>query len=332
MHVWSTATSLQIRGTRQREPTGRGAVRLVAGDRQLPMAAEPFDEDGRRIFHIRVRKLSGSAGRFIDLAATPMKLTRSGGHRSADGLTMIGITLMQGADVFHEFGSADRSALVRQGQILVKDFTEPATALWQASPHRGLNLHVPRSTMEAAVGDRVGGLHGTALPSEGLVPLLGTQLRTLAEIAPRLRSAAGTAALKATIELAASVLRCELGVRVEDEVNTAGMFAAAQVFIRRHLTWSKLGPELIARQIGGSRADLYRVFAAHGETVAGFVRELRLQRARGVLAHDASSGVRVSDVAYRCGFDDPVHFTRLFRERFGLTPSALRTSELRRRA
>jgi AraC-like DNA-binding protein len=34
----------------------------------------------------------------------------------------------------------------------------------------------------------------------------------------------------------------------------------------------------------------------------------------------------IGDIAYRCGFGDPVHFTRLFRQRFGLTPSELRSS------
>jgi hypothetical protein len=34
---------------------------------------------------------------------------------------------------------------------------------------------------------------------------------------------------EATVELTASVLRCELGLRIEDEVNNAGLFAAADV-------------------------------------------------------------------------------------------------------
>jgi AraC-like DNA-binding protein len=134
------------------------------------------------------------------------------------------------------------------------------------------------------------------------------------------------AALETTAELAASVLRCELGMRLEDEANNAGLFAAAQVFIKRHLTSHRLNPELIARQLHCSRANLYRVFGEHGETVADYVRNVRLQRARHLLAGDTENSARIGDVAYRCGFEDPVHFTRLFRQRFGLTPSALRAS------
>jgi len=60
--------------------------------------------------------------------------------------------------------------------------------------------------------------------------------------------------------------------------------------------------------------------------VADYVRELRLQRAYNLLVHDNASRDQIGDIAYRCGFEDPVHFTRLFRQRFGLTPSKLRSS------
>jgi AraC-like DNA-binding protein len=90
---------------------------------------------------------------------------------------------------------------------------------------------------------------------------------------------------------------------------------------------------LIAHQLNCSRAQLYRVFAEHGETVAGYVRERRLRWAYELLAGALARDLSIGDIAYRCGFEDPVHFARLFRQRFGLTPRSLRGSaaEQRRR-
>ena len=68
------------------------------------------------------------------------------------------------------------------------------------------------------------------------------------------------------------------------------------------------------------------MFAAKGESVANYLRELRLRRAHDLLTHGDASKEQIGDIAYRCGFEDPVHFTRLFRQRFGLTPSELRSS------
>jgi AraC-like DNA-binding protein len=292
---------------------------------RLPMTAEPADADGRRRFHIRVRKLSGVSGRFADLTATPIKLTREKSHYTRDGLDMVSLTLMLGPRVQHQFGDSGRLTVVQPGQILMKDFTRPATAWWRTSS-RSLNLHLPRLTVESAVGDKVKHLHGTVLSQEGLSPMLQVQLLSLANMIPRLENPIRGAALDATIELATSVLRCELGARIEDEANNAGLFVAAQMFIRRHLTSHHLSPELIAKQLHCSRAHLYRVFAAQGQTVAGYVRELRLQRAHDLLARNDTGRERIGDIAYRSGFEDPVHFTRLFRQRFGVTPNKLRSS------
>jgi AraC-like DNA-binding protein len=292
---------------------------------RLPMTAEPADAESRARFRIRVRKLGGTSGRFADLTTTPMKLSREKNHYSRDGLDMVSLTLMLGPRVGHQFGDAGRPTTVQAGQILIKDFTQPATAWWRVSS-RSLNLHLPRITVETAVGDKARRLHGAVLSPQGLSPMLQAQLLSLANMAPRLENRLRAAALDATVELAASVLRCELGARIEDEANNTGLFVAAQMFIRRHLTSPDLNPELIARQLHCSRAHLYRVFAAQGESVANYVRELRLQRARDLLAGGPASKEPIGDIAYRCGFEDPVHFTRLFRQRFGLTPSKLRSA------
>jgi AraC-like DNA-binding protein len=304
-------------------PSERFALWRETG--RLPMTAEPVDAEARRHFHIYVRRLSGMSGRFADLTATPMKLSREDSHHRRDGLDMVSLTLMVGPHVQHQFGAGGELKVVQTGQILIKDFTRPATAWWKTSS-RSLNLHLPRLTVQAAIGDKIRNLHGTVLSPEGLAPMLQAQLLNLANMVPRLKNALRAAALDATVELAASVLRCELGARIEDEANSAGLYAAAKMLIDRHLASPHLNPELIARQLRCSRAHLYRVFAAKGESVANYVRELRLQRAHDLLTRGEASKEQISEIAYRCGFEDPVHFTRLFRQHFGLTPSELRSS------
>ena len=169
---------------------------------RLPMAAEPFDTDSRRRFHIHLRSLSGVSGRFTDLAATPLKLNRKNSHYARDGLDMVSFTLMLGPDVQHQFGG--KLTVAEPGQIFIKDFSQPATAWWR-TPSRSLNLHLPRLTVEAAVGDRIKLLHGTVLSLEGLSSMLQAQLLSLANIAPRLNDTVRAAALDATVELATSV-------------------------------------------------------------------------------------------------------------------------------
>jgi AraC family transcriptional regulator, positive regulator of tynA and feaB len=126
------------------------------------------------------------------------------------------------------------------------------------------------------------------------------------------------------LELAAIVLQLSFGSEPTDsEICEDGMLIPAQAFIRGHCGSTELTPDYIAHRLGCSRAHLYRVFARNGLTVAGYLREVRLQNCRSALAA-AGSREPVADIAFRCGFTNPVYFARLFRERFGLRPSELR--------
>jgi AraC-like DNA-binding protein len=78
----------------------------------------------------------------------------------------------------------------------------------------------------------------------------------------------------------------------------------------------------LARVAGVSRAQLVRVCRRDlGETPLRWV--WRRRTARGVqLLRD--TGLPVSEIAWRCGFQTPFHFTRWVRQCEGVSPRALR--------
>ena len=78
-------------------------------------------------------------------------------------------------------------------------------------------------------------------------------------------------------------------------------------------------PSGIAAQIGISTRQLERLFARFlCSTPKKYYVELRLERARKLLVQTEAS---VIEVALACGFDSPSHFSRLYKTRFGLTPT-----------
>ena len=52
--------------------------------------------------------------------------------------------------------------------------------------------------------------------------------------------------------------------------------------------------------------------------------ELRLQKARGMLSDPHHDRLKISDIAYACGFNEVSYFNRCFRRRFGATPGQFR--------
>ena len=57
-----------------------------------------------------------------------------------------------------------------------------------------------------------------------------------------------------------------------------------------------------------------------GRTFKQLQQSIRLQKAEQLLEH--IHGISVKEVAERCGFDDPLYFSRIFRKARGHAPSA----------
>lgn len=78
----------------------------------------------------------------------------------------------------------------------------------------------------------------------------------------------------------------------------------------------------LAAESGYSRAHFLRTFrAATGQTPHGYLIELRLEKARALVA---SRSMPLIDIAAVCGFSSHAHLTTVFRSRFGVPPSAYR--------
>lgn len=102
--------------------------------------------------------------------------------------------------------------------------------------------------------------------------------------------------------------------------------ALAEQTIRTHLASPELSPEMIAHEIGVSRATLYRMFAPYGGIMRS-VQERRLLAVRAALS-DPLETRRLSRLAADFGFRGKVHFSRSFRAQFGITASEFRAEQL----
>jgi len=97
----------------------------------------------------------------------------------------------------------------------------------------------------------------------------------------------------------------------------AKLRAAIQV-MEAHLEDPIPVPE-ICRQAGVSHRQLDRLFATYiRKSPALYYRDIRLDRARGLVTQ---TELPIAEVALASGFSSPVHFSRSYKGRFGLSPS-----------
>jgi AraC-like DNA-binding protein len=85
-----------------------------------------------------------------------------------------------------------------------------------------------------------------------------------------------------------------------------------------------LDPAAVAKALGLSRRYIHVLFAAAGKTFTQELYALRLQRAQRLLDDRRFDGVGIGEIAWNCGFSEPSHFTRRFRECFGVPPTEYR--------
>lgn len=100
----------------------------------------------------------------------------------------------------------------------------------------------------------------------------------------------------------------------------------AQEFIRSKASDFTLAPGSVAAACGISLAYLHEVFRDGDLSVEACIFEERLELARKLLRDPHRMGIPIRTLSYESGFNDPGHFTRKFKERFGMTPGEFRKS------
>jgi AraC-like DNA-binding protein len=69
---------------------------------------------------------------------------------------------------------------------------------------------------------------------------------------------------------------------------------------------------------------LHKIFHGSGESVGDYVRRVQLARSYDDLADLRKRHVKIKEIAFRCGFKNPTHFSDAFKDFHGLSPSEVR--------
>ena len=277
------------------------------------------------VLDAELRVLRGTSGSFCTMRSSAYAM-RSCARRNAHAPDMVILSLMQAGDLLREDAPPGEGQRLKPGALGLHDPTTMGTYRW--SDHsREAFLALPRSEVLAALGRDPGQLP-IGLERCTLAPALASQYSHLAMLIrqPHALDEKELASLLDNTRALALLMLRNLGRRekaanaFDDERQLdAARHTAALRFMEQEAHRHDLDVAAIARAADCSRTRLYAAFAARDETVMGVLREIRLQRARGLIEQNAR--LHVGALAWRCGFADPSGFSKLFRARFGLLPS-----------
>lgn len=104
---------------------------------------------------------------------------------------------------------------------------------------------------------------------------------------------------------------------------TSGLRRRVEAEIERRLDDPTLSVAGLAAALGISRSGLHRqLVRGDGRPPGRMIRHARLLRAADLLRHTDDA---ISGIARQVGYEDPAHFTRSFKRKFGLPPSTFRS-------
>lgn len=290
--------------------------------RMEPTAAS----EARGPFRARLRRISVDGAELVEHISDSVVALRSAARRRIDGCDDISIDVMrhcQTASIDHR---GERP--LRPGDICVVDYAQPIEV--RRSRHAAIGLILPRGRVREAMGGDVDSLAGSSLEARGMTAVLRHHLLTTLNEASFMSPQERVLAVSAAADMALSILQVSRFGTADSEQFSDGFYRAARRLIDRQCTNADLTPERVAVALGCSRASLYRMFARRGESVAATIWSTRIERAWRMLTLADGAGLLISDIALRCGFRELPTFTRMFKRRFGMTPSEAREVAARR--
>lgn len=225
------------------------------------------------------------------------------------------LTLLTGGEL--EFEQAGRTERLHPGDLCLFDTSRPYTVRCTGT-YKVTHMKIARSGMlkryplaESMAGLRVPG-------DNQFTRLAGTVITESFGISGTYSARKLGPSLVDLVSLAFEEHFCELGQHNSRYTQTV---ARANMVIADNLFNPMFEISNVAAEVGVSSRTLNRAFAKLGTTPSKYLLSKRLEAAREMI--ETKHVWSVAEVAMACGFNDFSHFSRVFKSKFGMPPSAM---------
>jgi AraC-like DNA-binding protein len=208
--------------------------------------------------------------------------------------------------------------LLRGGDLFVTDLWRPFEFVDQGGTNAAFYVGLDRLGLSRDYAARA----GQALHLSPMAAQLQRHFQILLRDADAIsQSPAASMIGQATTDL----VRAALVAGVDEEPFRSdgwerNLIAVAKSYISQHLAEPDLGAEAIARALFISVRQLYKLWETEPRSLGQWILERRLDAARRELTSPRRRHQTIAAIAGRWGFVDATHFSRRFRQAYGMSP------------
>lgn len=216
-----------------------------------------------------------------------------------------------------------REVLLQPGDMTVYDATRPHRIHCPAEFSK-LIVSIPRTVLR----DRVAGIDRcTALRisgAQGIGCVAANFLRSSAGHADQLQAHEFSGISGQALDLLALAITSVRPADINLSRSRAASANGIKTFIEQNLRDTHLDTGMVIRNTGLSARYIGYLFADEGTSLMRYVWKRRLENCRKDILNPVYAGHRLSDIAFRWGFNDTAHFSRAFKQQFGCSPREFR--------
>ena len=217
-----------------------------------------------------------------------------------------------------------RDYSVRSGDICLYDLGRNLHC--SAPDTSSLTVIIPRD-FSLSYFNKISNPEGLVLTRETTMGrILGNHLKTIWQLLPTMDRTEIGRVNQVLMEVISTCYTSNPENQIEEEGGfSQATQASIDAYIDQNLEMEDLTPEHLCKTFNCSRSYLYRLFQSRGG-VAHSIQQRRLERSyRDLIQSSRSGSARIGEVACRWGFKSQAHFSRLFKEAYGLTPTEVAT-------
>ncbi|MCB2428062.1 helix-turn-helix domain-containing protein [Methylophaga pinxianii] len=251
-------------------------------------------------------------------AITIERLPKEPEHVSQD--CYFGVLLTEGQYKLEQGG---REVFLKPGEMTIYDATEPHRVT-TPGPFSKVLISIPRFLLDERIAN-ISRLTATKLSTEhGAGAITASMISSTINQLELLDEAVFQALSEPVLELFTLSLFEVVGKTKQMSRYRSQALIRVKQFIACNLTSTGLKADVIASALGLSVRYINNLFNKEGTSLMRYLTQQRLARSRHYLASALYHHLSITELAMQSGFTNMAHFSRAFRQAYGMSPRAYR--------
>lgn len=290
------------------------------------MRVDPADRKGFEA-ELRVRPLGPVTLAWVQSMPSVVTRTREQAKQASERAFGFIIQLKGSGSIDH----CGKQSSLAPGNIVLNDVTQPMRCSF-GKPMEGITVRVSEAALKTRISF-ANDVLGVSLPaSAALASTAIGMAHSLVMADEKLPGHYSTAVATALLDILAMTYSSAYGKTSRDIGVIGARYARVTNFIEARLQDPGLTPALVSSTLKIEPRYLRKLMTHFGETTSHYILRRRLEESSRQLISPLCSERTVTEIALSLGFNSTSHFSRVFKAKYGLSPTDHRTLHAEARA